>query len=52
MVQWDDMRPVAPNPDTHPDRANVDAILLLIGVSHTQPGTAATVDLSGISLAQ
>jgi hypothetical protein len=52
LVTWDDMRPVAPNADAHPTVADVESLLLLVGVSHTAPGTAVDVDVSGLALQQ
>jgi hypothetical protein len=52
LVTWDDMRPVAPNADAHPNVADVESLLLLVGVSHTAPGTAIDVDVSGLALQQ
>jgi hypothetical protein len=50
VVSFDDMRPIAPNTDARPDLANADAILLLVGVSNTSPGSRGEVSFSDVSL--
>jgi hypothetical protein len=49
-VAFDDMRPVEPNADPHPDLSHAEAILFLVGVSNTVPGSSGTLSLSDVSL--
>lgn len=50
VVSFDDMRPVAPNVDTHPDLAHAEALLVLVGISNTPPGANGELRLSSLSL--
>jgi hypothetical protein len=50
VVRFDDMRPIQPVLDAHPPLARIDALLLLVGVSHTAPGTSADIAFSDVSL--
>lgn len=50
VVSFDEMRPIAPNTDPHPDIAAADAVLLLVGISNTPPGAGGQLSFSDVSL--
>jgi hypothetical protein len=49
-VRFEDMRPVQSALDAHPPLAKIEALLFLVGVSHTAPGTRGDIALSDVSL--
>ena len=49
-VAFDDMRPVAPNSEPHPDLETSEALLVLVGISNMPPGASGELRLSNVSL--
>jgi hypothetical protein len=49
-VAFNDMRPVQPDAAAHPPLSTADALLVLVGVSHTSPGAQGELSLTDIGL--
>jgi hypothetical protein len=48
-IAFDDMRPVAPNAEPHPQLDSLEAVLLLVEGTNTAPGTSAVIDVTDLA---